>query len=40
MAALYAINLTNPTLKSNFFVNFVFSKNGEYEDIDFKRSQS
>ncbi len=23
-----------------FFVNFVFSKNGEYEDIDFKRSQS
>ncbi len=25
MAALYAINLTNPTLKSNFFVNFVLS---------------
>ena len=23
-----------------FFVNFVFNKNGEYEDIDFKRSQS
>ena len=23
-----------------FFVNFVLSKNGEYEDIDFKRSQS
>ena len=23
-----------------FFVNFVFSKNGEYEDIDFNRSQS
>ena len=23
-----------------FFVDFVFSKNGEYEDIDFKRSQS
>ena len=23
-----------------FFVNFVFSKNGEYEDIDFKLSQS
>ena len=24
----------------DFFVNFVLSKNGEYEDIDFKRSQS
>ena len=23
-----------------FFVNFVLSKNGEYEDIYFKRSQS
>lgn len=23
-----------------FFVNFVLSKNGEYEDIDFKWSQS
>ena len=23
-----------------FFVNFVLSKNSEYEDIDFKRSQS
>lgn len=23
-----------------FFVNFVLSKNDEYEDIDFKRSQS
>lgn len=23
-----------------FFVNFVNCKNGEYEDIDFKRSQS
>ena len=23
-----------------FFVYFVLSKNGEYEDIDFKRSQS
>ena len=23
-----------------FFFFFVFSKNGEYEDIDFKRSQS
>ncbi len=23
-----------------FFVDYVLSKNGEYEDIDFKRSQS